>query len=107
MKKCNERLGRSGFEDLITRAYPVVFNHLVSRFKDAQLAEEVSVDSLTHAFEKWRTEPNYFRAHSLVGWISRWATWRALDRLRERTRLRPLPEERLLEGGENVCVPSI
>jgi DNA-directed RNA polymerase specialized sigma24 family protein len=100
-------LSRSAFEESVARAFPEVLSRLAARFKDAQLAEEVSVDSLAGAFEKWREDPRYFLTHDLVGWSSRLAAWRALDRLRERTRHRPLPDERPAEGGEPGWVPSI
>jgi DNA-directed RNA polymerase specialized sigma24 family protein len=100
-------LSRSAFEASVARAFPMVLNRLAARFKDAQLAEEVSVDSLAHAYEKWREDPGYFQTHDLVGWSSRWAAWRALDRLRERTRHRPLPDEHLADGAEPGGMPSI
>jgi len=103
----NEGLSRSVFEVSVARAFPVVLNRLSARFKDTQLAEEVSVDSLAHAFEKWREDPRYFLTHDLVGWSSRWAVWRALDRLRERTRHRPLPDERPTDGAEPGWALSI
>src|SRR5271166_413026 len=103
----NEALSRSAFEESVTQAYAVVFNRLSARFGDPQLAEEVSVDSLARAFEKWRADPTYFRTHDLAAWSSRLAAWRALDRLRERTRLRPLPEERPLDGDDFTPSPNV
>ncbi len=103
----NEGLSRLAFEESVARAFPVVLGRLSARFKDAQLAEEVSVDSLTHAFEKWREDPGYFQTHDLVGWSSRLAAWRALDRLRERTRLRSLPDESPIDGSESGWALSV
>jgi DNA-directed RNA polymerase specialized sigma24 family protein len=100
-------LSRSAFEESVARAFPEIFNRLAARFNDTQLAEEVSVDSLAGAFEKWLEDPAYFQTRDLVGWSSRRAAWRALDRLRERTRHRPLPEERTADGGEPGWIPSI
>jgi DNA-directed RNA polymerase specialized sigma24 family protein len=91
----SDEMSRQELEASLTQAYPVVFNRISGRFKDPQLAEEVSVDSMTQAFEKWRDDPGYFQTHDLTAWSSRLASWRALDRLRERTRFRPLPEEAL------------
>jgi DNA-directed RNA polymerase specialized sigma24 family protein len=102
----SEGQSRSAFEELVARAFPVVLNRLAARF-DAQLAEEVSVDSLAGAFEKWLEDPRYFQTHDLVGWSSRRAAWRALDRLRERTRHRPIPDERRGDGVEPGWIPSI
>src|SRR5947209_8293708 len=101
----NHGLSRLAFEELCQKAYPMIYNRVSSRFADPQLAEEVSVDSLTQAFEKWRTDPAWFCQHDLTAWSSRWATWRALDRLRERTRFRPLPEERAQD--ERVAVVGV
>jgi DNA-directed RNA polymerase specialized sigma24 family protein len=103
----NNALSRSAFEESLARAYPVILNRLASRFNDPQLAEEVSVDSLGWAFEKWRADPEYFRTHDLTAWSSRLAAWRALDRLRERTRHRPLPDEHPLDGDDFIPSPSV
>jgi DNA-directed RNA polymerase specialized sigma24 family protein len=103
----NNVLSRSAFEESLARAYPVVLNRLAARFNDPQLAEEVSVDSLAQAFEKWRTDPGYFRTHDLAAWSSRLAAWRALDRLRERTRHRPLPDEHPLDGDDFTPAPAV
>jgi DNA-directed RNA polymerase specialized sigma24 family protein len=97
----NEGIGRSAFEASLAQVYITVYSRVSARFGDPQLAEEVSVDSLAQAFEKWRADPAYFRTHDLTAWSSRLASWRALDRLRERTRLRPLPEEHPVEGEES------
>jgi RNA polymerase sigma factor (sigma-70 family) len=102
----NDGLSRLAFEGLCRRAYPVIYNRVSSRFGDPQLAEEVSVDSLACAFEKWRIDPAWFCKHDLTAWSSRWAIWRAVDRLRERNRFRPLPEERPL-GDERVAVANV
>jgi DNA-directed RNA polymerase specialized sigma24 family protein len=106
-KNRNEGLSRLAFEESVTQAYAVVYNRLSARFNDPQLAEEVSVDSLAQAFEKWQADPSYFRTHDLAAWSSRLAAWRALDRLRERTRLRPLPEEHPLDGEERTAGPAV
>jgi RNA polymerase sigma factor (sigma-70 family) len=87
-------MSRPKFEQSVASTFPVVFRRLASRFGDEQLAEEVSLDCLSQAFELWRLDPAYFATHDLTAWASRRATWRALDRLRERSRLRPLPQER-------------
>jgi DNA-directed RNA polymerase specialized sigma24 family protein len=87
-------MSRSSFEQSLANSFPVVFRRLTTRFGDEQLAEEVSLDCLSQAFELWRLDPAYFATHDLTAWASRRATWRALDRLRERARHRPLPEER-------------
>jgi DNA-directed RNA polymerase specialized sigma24 family protein len=103
----NQGMSRSAFEELAPRVLTVVFNRLSARFHDPQLAEEVSIDSLSQAFEKWRADPDYFRTHDLIAWSSRLASWRALDRLRERTRRRPLPQEHPLDGEERSSVPVV
>jgi RNA polymerase sigma factor (sigma-70 family) len=84
-----------GFEQVLADAYPVVFHRLASRFRDEQLAEEVSSDSLARAWELHRDDPDYFRTHDLAAWATRRASWRAVDRLRDRTRRPSLPEEPL------------
>ena len=72
----NQVLSQSAFEASVTQAYTVVYNRVSARFGDPQLADEVSVDSLTQAFEKWRADPDYFRTHDLTAWSSRLAAWR-------------------------------
>ena len=96
-------MSRPELEKSLAQAYPVVFHRVSARFKDPQLAEEVSVDSLSKAFEKWQNDPGYFQTHDLTAWSSRLAAWRALDRLRERTRHRPLPEESLDRDEAAPC----
>jgi DNA-directed RNA polymerase specialized sigma24 family protein len=89
----NETLSKAALERALKEAYPVLFNRLNSRYHDPQLAEEVSWDCLTQAFEVWREDPGYFAHHDLTAWSSRRANWRAVDRLRERGRHASLPEE--------------
>lgn len=95
------KLSRSAFEQSLATSFPVVFRRVHTRFGDAQLAEEVSLDCLAQAFEQWRVDPGYFATRDLTAWASRRATWRALDRLRDRARHRPLPEER--EDGATLA----
>jgi RNA polymerase sigma factor (sigma-70 family) len=77
----------------LAAAWPVVFNRLAARFRDPQLADEVSSDALARAWEKWAESPDYFTAHDLTTWSTRRGTWKALDQLRQRLRQRPLPDE--------------
>src|SRR5205823_6375012 len=44
----------------------------------------------------------YFERRDLTAWTSQRATWRALDRLRERTRFLPLAEEHNGDCDESV-----
>jgi DNA-directed RNA polymerase specialized sigma24 family protein len=81
------------FEESLAEALPVVYARLAARFRDEQLADEVSADCLVSAWEKHAADPDYFRAHDLTAWSSRRASWKAVDRLRQRVRLRPLPQE--------------
>jgi DNA-directed RNA polymerase specialized sigma24 family protein len=81
------------FESALAQALPVVYHRLVSRYRDQQLADEVSGDCMAAAWEKWAGEPDYFLRHDLVGWACRRAAWKAVDRLRQRARSRPLPDE--------------
>src|SRR5262245_1086959 len=92
----------SAFKQSLATTFPVVFRRLNSRFGDEQLAEEVSHDCLSQAFELWRLNPGYFTTRDLTAWASRRATWRALDRLRDRARHRPLPEERGPDDDERA-----
>ena len=89
----HESMTQAALEQALDEAYPVLFHRLNSRYHDPQLAEEVSWDCLTQAFEVWRDDPGYFTHHNLTAWSSRRANWRAVDRLRERGRHASLPEE--------------
>src|SRR5438270_73782 len=93
------------FERVLTRVMGVVYHRLVARYRDEQLADEVSSDCMAAAWEKWAREPEYFRAHDLVGWACRRARWKAIDVLRQRVRCRPLPEER--EGEAAGRLPGV
>lgn len=95
-------MSRPAFEQSLAATWPVVVHRVRARFGDAQLAEEVSLDCLSRAFELWRTDPGYFTARDLTAWATRRAAWRALDRLRDRGRHRPLPEERAEDGDEGA-----
>ncbi len=92
-----EPMSQAALERALQEAYPVLFHRLNSRYHDPQLAEEVSWDCLTQAFELWQEDPGYFSHHDLTAWSSRRANWRAVDRLRERGRHAPLPEEQGLD----------
>jgi DNA-directed RNA polymerase specialized sigma24 family protein len=94
-KHNNDIMNQAALVRAVNEAYPVLFHRLNSRYHDPQLAEEVSWDCLTQAFERWREDPGYFVHHDLTAWSSRRASWRAVDRLRERGRHVPLPEEQL------------
>ena len=83
----------SEFEQSLAAAYPIIYRRLAGRYRDPQLAEEVAWDSLTRAFEKLRADPHYFDERDLTDWSSQFAAWRALDRLRERSRAGELPED--------------
>jgi DNA-directed RNA polymerase specialized sigma24 family protein len=96
-------LGRPTFVQALQAAHPVISQRLMTRYGDAQLAEEISWDCLTHAFETWNEDPSYFENRDLTAWTSQRATWRALDRLRERTRFLPLAEEHNGEHDESVA----
>ena len=74
------------FEQTLAAAYPVIYQRLAGRYRDPQLAEEVAWDSLTRAYEKLREDPHYFDERNLTEWSSQLAGWRALDRLRKRSR---------------------
>jgi len=96
-----ESLDPSVFERSLQVAFPIICQRLKSRFGDPQLAEEVSWDCLTHAYEVWQADPHYFDTRDLTSWSSQRASWRALDRLRERTRFSPLVEEHPGEEDES------
>jgi DNA-directed RNA polymerase specialized sigma24 family protein len=85
--------GSTNFENALAQALPVVYHRLAGMYGDKQLAEEVSADSLSQAWEQWAADHDYFLHHDLIAWSTRRAAWRALDRLRRRNRIRPLPEE--------------
>src|SRR5262245_47023200 len=102
----DEELTDRAFEKAIAAALPVLCQRLTRRYGDEQLAEEVSWDCLTQAYEVWRADPDYFANRDLTAWSSQRASWRALDRLRERGRFAPLAEEHL-DDGETVHAPLI
>jgi len=81
------------FEHAMDEAFPVLYQRLYGRFRDPQLAEEVSRDCLSQAYELWLEDPAYFETHDLTAWSSVRANWRAIDRLRQRGRFAPLPDE--------------
>lgn len=89
----NRYMSQKAFERAIEEALPVLFQRLSSRFHDPQLADEVSQDCLSQAFELWLRDPTYFLTHDLTAWTSVRANWRAIDRLRTRSRHSPLPDE--------------
>jgi RNA polymerase sigma factor (sigma-70 family) len=86
------RPDNESFEEALARALPVVFHRVAGRYRDRQLAEEVTSDCLAAAWQRWARDPAYFLTHDLAQWSSRRAGWKALDRLRQRTRARPLEE---------------
>ena len=89
----NRCMSPQAFERAIDEAFPVLYQRLNSRFHDPHLADEVSRDCLSQAFELWRDDPAYFLSHDLTAWTSVRANWRAIDRLRARSRHAPLPDE--------------
>ncbi len=97
--------GGRAFARTLQETFAVVCARLTRRFGDPQLAEEVSWDCLTLAYELWREDRAFFANRDLASWASQRACWRALDRLRERARLIPLAEEHPGEAGEGV-VPT-
>jgi len=103
----DNNLSRSKFEQSVADAFPVVYRRLASRFRDEQLAEEVSLDCLSQAFELWQSDPKYFATHDLTAWSSRRASWRALDKLRERSRYLALPEENPLDEDGSPRAPVV
>lgn len=92
------------FEEALQAALPVVYQRLTRRYGDAQLAEEVSWDCLTQAYEVWREDPDYFANRDLTRWTSNRANWRALDVLRKRSRLASLAEE---PGDYGESLPTL
>jgi DNA-directed RNA polymerase specialized sigma24 family protein len=98
--------GSRSFEESLLAAFPLLCQRLTRRFGDPQLAEEVSWDCLTQAYEVWRADPHFFERRDLTAWSSQRAAWRALDRLRERGRFAPLAEEHAGdEDGEGLGAP--
>src|SRR5262245_24772167 len=102
----NRAMSPKAFQDALTAAYPVLFQRLHSRFHDPQLADEVSRDCLSQAFEVWRDDPAYFLEHDLTTWGSVRANWRAIDRLRARSRHAPLPDENPLAADDRPLVTA-
>jgi RNA polymerase sigma factor (sigma-70 family) len=102
----SERLTDRAFEKALEAALPVIFQRLARRYGDEQLAEEVSWDCLTQAYEVWRADPHYFANRDLTAWSSQRASWRALDKLRERARFAPLAEDHP-DDGEPAHAPLI
>lgn len=86
-------MSREAFQSALAAAQSVLFQRLHSRYRDPQLAEEVSADCLSQAYELWHRDPAYFLEHDLTAWGSVRANWRAIDRLRARSRHAPLPDE--------------
>jgi len=87
------------FEQALAAAYPVIRQRLTGRYHDPQLAEEVAWDSLTRAFEKLNEDPHYFDERNLTEWSSQLAGWRALDRLRKRSRTSSLVGDPFEDGN--------
>lgn len=92
------------FERSLQEAFVVLRARLTRRYHDPQLAEEVSWDCLTQAYEVWRRDPSFFANRDLTAWTGQRATWRALDRLRERGRFAPLAEDQNAKPGDNIAV---
>jgi DNA-directed RNA polymerase specialized sigma24 family protein len=107
--QADEELSPRPFEESLKSTFVLVSQRLTRRYGDPQLAEEVTWDCLTRAFEVWMEDPHYFEEHDLTAWISQRATWRALDRLRERSKFAPLVEEHASgeEDGESPHAPLI
>lgn len=99
--------GDRPFERSMQEAFAVLRARLTRRYGDPQLAEEVSWDCLTQAYEVWREDPAFFANRDLTAWTGQRATWRALDRLRERGRFAPLAEEHPGEPGEGAAAPLV
>jgi RNA polymerase sigma factor (sigma-70 family) len=89
----NAVMSREALTRAVEQAFPVIFQRLERRFRDPQLAEEVSRDCLSEAFERWQKDPAFFTHHDLTAWTSTRAGWRAIDRLRQRNRHATLPDE--------------
>jgi len=79
-------LSIEGFVSEIQTAQPIIQQRLLRHFGDPQLAEELSWDSMTKAYQILKEQPDYFVGRNLVNWGTRDATWRALDELRYRNR---------------------
>lgn len=92
-------MSRDQFEAEAEAARPVVVRRVKARFKDEQLADEVTQDCLTDAARRWEVFPTYFVARSLLAWVTQRAYWRAQDRLEGRGRLAPLADEH--DGDES------
>jgi RNA polymerase sigma factor (sigma-70 family) len=88
-------MSREALTQAVELAFPIIFQRLERRFRDRQLAEEVSRDCLSEAFELWQKDPAFFTHHDLTAWTSTRAGWRAIDRLRQRNRHATLPDEHL------------
>src|SRR5262249_41917473 len=88
------------FVEALLAVQPLLYRRLLGQYHDDQLAEEVSWDCVTNAFERWAAEPGFFDNMNLAAWAQRLATWRALHILRARGRHRPLPGEHA--GEESV-----
>ena len=56
------------FEGNLAQVWRTVFHRLAARFGDPQLAEEVSTDCLSRAWEVWAQDPGYFREHGALYW---------------------------------------
>lgn len=77
----------------ISVAYPEVFHHVLSLYGDSQLADEVTGDALSRAWQQGQGRPGLFDSPAhLLNWTKQTARWEAVNQLRRRGRLRPLPE---------------
>jgi len=98
---------RDQFESESEVARPIVVRRVRARFRDEQLADEVTQDCLADASRKWQMFPAYFLVRSLLAWVTQRAYWRAQDRLEERSRFAPLAEEHAGdEGDDRVKTPE-
>lgn len=95
------------FEAALEAAYPVLQRILTRQFHDPQLAEEIATNCLVFAWKRWRADCHYFDNRSLLGWLTRLATWRTKDELRKRQKLNPLVETGDDETPAGVPVPSV